>query len=119
MSTVSWIAIGTIALMVKPIASYFLYLSERRSGRSRAQIILARAGGPARLLANAKQAIVVAWALMLGPLVIFFMHKETILLRFFLFGSLEIFLIPTGLLLLWDSKQSRKIVENYNREELG
>lgn len=91
--------------------SYTQYRSARKKGESRSEIILRRSGGADKLLKKSKIEKRLAYALMFGPLVTFIISSRPFVHNLSLVILFEIITLPIALVLLWDSRVGRKIVE--------
>ncbi|HWZ49349.1 MAG TPA: hypothetical protein VNX00_14130 [Herbaspirillum sp.] len=108
--------LSTVIVLARAIISYAGYLKARKDGVSRSEIILNMAGGADKLLKRSKAARWLAYAFIFGPLIIFAFPSKQFANSVVVVILLEVVLFPVGLLLLWDSRNSRRIVEAKNSE---
>jgi len=105
-----------IATLIAAVIQYARYRTARRSGVSRDEYILARAGGADKLAKKALTARRMAIFMMLAPLLVIaipLIFLQVTIPNFasliVLFLVLEIFFVPLGLLLIWDSRKAMTI----------
>jgi len=102
------IGLGSLVLAVLKFSSY---RAARKTGVSRSDYILATAGGAEALRKKAATERKFALGIMLLPLILIVIPAERRSDLLILAAIFELFFVPLGLLLLWDSKRALKIAE--------